>query len=129
MPNLRETIQRESEQVGRERGEGGNVPDSSQPVPLAQRLTHNQVRILLNQRHRARLLLLSSKIDISFIYDDDAFESFVFEDLGDGREGDGCARWVAWRAEEDELDRWVFRNCFVDLQDRQEAKKGVGGSI
>lgn len=95
-------------------------------MPLAQRLTDNQISILFNQRHRARLLLLSSKIDIGLVDDDNAFERCVFEDLGDGRQGDGCACWVAWRAEEDELDRWVFRDCFVDLQDGQA--KGARGS-
>lgn len=84
--------------------EGKDVPDSSQPMPLAQRLTHNQIRILLHERDRARLLLFSGKIDVGLVNDDDPFESFVFENLGDGGEGDEGACWVAWRAEEDEFD-------------------------
>ena len=89
------------------------APDCGKAKAFAQCLQYTYIRVLCDEC--SGTAAFCGEIDICFIDDDDAFESFVFEECADRRKGDERASGITRRAKEDEFDRGVSVNSFLHL--------------
>lgn len=104
-------------------GKGDAQADSSETESFRERLCHHKVLILVDKadgaddllgRSLAHSLLLLGKVNVCLINNDETLECRVVEYLADVDWRDEGACGVAGRADESDLDVWVFGELLVD---------------
>ena len=90
-----------------------DIPDSSQPKALAQRLRDTDIGILVDEV--GGRVLGACEVDVRLVDDDDTLELGVVQDALDSVERDESTCRVARRADEEHLEVGVRIECGVHL--------------
>jgi hypothetical protein len=90
-----------------------DAPDPCEPKAFAQRLHDTNVRIFSDKRYGTTAWF--GEVDVSFIYDHDAFERFIIKYRPKRYQRDEGSGGVSGRTQEYEFNRWIGIDGFFYL--------------